>query len=212
MDTAAELESGSDNGNGQERTSPSPSPVRQMALWPPPRSTRHSGRRRRQITVASIVLLVLLLMVGGGVALWTLAPVPEEKTGGQEVSLQDYEGSWSGRMHQVDTEGDPVAEWDAQVRIEEGAERGSTAWTTFSCSGTLELTAREGDRLVYGYTETSDPEERCVDESELTLWPTEDGLNAEWVSITREGTRMVSTGVLGSSVGNEAPARYNLTE
>ena len=194
MDTAAELESGADSGRGQEQSSPSP--VSQMALWPPPRSTRHSGRRRRQITVLSTVLLALLLIVGGGAAVWAFVLDGQEDTGGQEVSLDDYEGSWAGRMHQVNTEGEPVAEWDAQVRIEEGAERGSTAWTTFSCSGTLDLSAREGDRFVYGYTETSDPEDRCVDEAELTVWPAENGLNAEWVSITAQGTRMVSTGVL----------------
>lgn len=195
MDTAAELEPGADGDHGQEQASTSP--VRQMALWPPPRSTRHSGRRRRQITVLSIALLVLLLIVAGGAAVWAFVLDGEEDTNDQEVSLEVYEGSWSGSMQQVDTEGEPVAEWDAEVRIEEDAERGSTAWTTFSCSGTLNLSAREGDRLVYSYTETSDPEDRCVDESELTVWPVEDGLNAEWVSITAEGTRMVSTGVLG---------------
>lgn len=194
MDTAAELESGSDSGHDKEQASTSP--VHHMSLWPPPRSTRHSGRRRRQLTVLGIVLSALLLVVGGGAAIWVFVPVSEEDMGGQEVSLDDYEGSWSGRMHQVDTEGEPVAEWEAQVRIEKDAERGSTAWTTFSCSGTLDLSAREGDRFVYDYTETSDPENRCVDESELTIWLAEDGLNAEWVSITAEGTRMVSTGVL----------------
>ncbi|GAA1458942.1 hypothetical protein NE857_28990 [Nocardiopsis exhalans] len=194
MDTAAELRAGSEDGHGKSAT-----PVRQMSLWPPPRATRYRDKRRRQFTKVTVAAAVLLLLGGGGFAAWayldgsgddavTTAPDPDE-----------FVGSWSGPMSQVDTDGEPVAEWDAEVRIEEGAERGSTTWSTFSCSGTLELSARDGDRLVYSYTEISDPEDRCVDESELTLWPVSDGggLNAEWSSVTREGTRMVSTGTLG---------------
>ncbi|GAB3688915.1 hypothetical protein [Nocardiopsis oceani] len=193
MDTAAELRSGAEDGPGDSST-----PVRQMSLWPPPRSTRHSGKRRRQITKVLVIASVLLLVGGGAAAAWTYL----DGSGDDPVTVTsdpgEFEGDWSGQMEQVNTEGDPVAAWDAQVRIEEGAERGSTAWTTFSCSGTLELSARDGDRLVYAYTETSDPEDRCVDESELTLWPASDGqgLNAEWSSVTGEGTRMVSTGTL----------------
>ena len=195
MDTAAELGPGPDGEHGAEASA---SPVRRMSLWPPPRSTRHTGRRRRKITITAVVLVLLLLLGAGGYALWafvldeTAAP-----SGDNDAPVSAFEGSWSGQMRQVDTDGAPVTEWDAQVRIEEGAERGSTAWTTFSCSGTLELSARDGDRLVYAYTETSDPQDRCVDDSELTVWPNEgDGLDSEWASVTDGGTRMVSTGVL----------------
>ena len=189
MDTAAELESGSDSGHEKEQASTSP--VHHMSLWPPPRSTRHSGRRRRQLTVLGIVLSALLLVVGGGAAIWVFVPVSEEDMGGQEVSLDDYEGSWSGRMHQVDTEGEPVAEWEAQVRIEKDAERGSTAWTTFSCSGTLDLSARE--EVDSSTTTPRPPTPRTLrGRVRTTIWPAEDGLNAEWVSITAEA-RMVST-------------------
>lgn len=192
MDTAAELKAGAD-----EEPEDSATPVRQLALWPPPRSTRHNGKRRRRLTRVGVTAIVLLLVVGGAAATWVYLDDSEQAPVTATSEPDEFVGSWSGLMHQVNTEGDPVAEWDAQVRIEEGAERGSTAWTTFSCSGTLELSARDGDRLVYTYTETSDPEERCVDEAELTLWPTSDsGLNAEWSSVTREGTRMVSTGTL----------------
>ena len=193
MDTAAELRAGSEDGHGNSST-----PVRQMSLWPPPRSTRHSGKRRRQFTKAAVTVAVLLLLGGGAFAAWTYLGDSGADTVTTTSDPDEFVGSWTGQMNQVNTDGEPVAEWDAQVRIEEGAERGSTAWTTFSCSGTLELSARDGDRLVYSYTETSDPEDRCVDESELTLWPVSDGegLNAEWSSVTREGTRMVSTGTL----------------
>lgn len=195
MDTAAELEPGSDGEHGADASA---SPVRRMSLWPPPRSNRHSGRRRRKVTITAVILLSLLLLGAGGYSLWTF--VLEETaapSGEEDAPVSDFEGSWAGQMRQVDTDGTPVAEWDAQVRIEEGAERGSTAWTTFSCSGTLELTAREGDRLVYAYTETSDPQDRCVDDSELTVWPNDrGGLDSEWASVTDGGTRMVSTGVL----------------
>ena len=193
MDTAAELRAGAEDGPGT-----SSAPVRQMSLWPPPRSTRHSGRRRRQFTKAAVAAAVLLLLGGGGYAAWTQWGGSDEDAVVTTPEPEEFVGSWSGRMSQVDTDGEPVAEWDAQVRIEEGGERGSTVWTTFSCSGTLELSARDGDRLVYSYTEISDPEDRCVDESELTLWPVSggEGLNAEWSAVTREGTRMVSTGTL----------------
>lgn len=195
MDTAAELEPGSDGEHGADASA---SPVRRMALWPPPRSTRHSGRRRRKATTTAVILVLLLLLGAGGYALWTFVlDETAAPTGEGDAPVSDFEGSWSGQMRQVDTDGTPVAEWDAQVRIEEGAERGSTAWTTFSCSGTLELSARDGDRLVYAYTETSDPQDRCVDDSELTVWPNEGGgLDSEWASVTDGGTRMVSTGVL----------------
>jgi len=171
--------------------------VQQLSLWPPPRSTRHSGRRRRQITVAAAVAAVVLLLAGGAVA-WTVLADPVEEETASAVPAEAFVGAWSGEMQQVDTEGRHVADWHAEVRIEEGAERGSTAWTTFSCSGTLVLSAGDNDRRVYSYTETADPEDRCVDESELTVWSSADGgLRAEWSSITREGTRMISTGDLG---------------
>ena len=192
MDTGAELQVGADDGNGASTT-----PVRQMSLWPPPRSTRHTGKRRRQFTRLAIVSVVALVLGGGAAAAWAYLEASEPDPITATSEPDEFVGSWSGRMSQVDTDGEPVAEWDAQVRIDEGAERGSTAWTTFSCSGTLELAARDGDRLVYTYSEISDPDERCVDEAELTLWPASgQGLNAEWSSVTREGTRMVSTGIL----------------
>lgn len=193
MDTTAELRAGAE----EEPEDSSSTPVRQLALWPPPRSTRHNGKRRRRITRVGIAAIVLLLVGGGVAATWAYLDDSDQGPVTATSEPDEFEGSWSGLMHQVNTEGDPVAEWDAQVRIEEGAERGSTAWTTFSCSGTLELSARDGDRLVYTYIETSDPEDRCVDEAELTLWPTSGpGINAEWTSVTKEGTRMVSTGTL----------------
>ncbi|MBR8744825.1 hypothetical protein [Nocardiopsis sp. MG754419] len=192
MDTTAELRAGTEDEPGDSST-----PVRELSLWPPPRSTRHSGRRRRLLARLGAAAFVLLLAGGGAAAAWFYLDDSDQAPVTATSEPGEFEGAWSGRMHQVNTEGDPVAEWDAEVRIDEGAERGSTAWTTFTCSGTLELSARDGDRLVYTYTETSDPEDRCVDEAELTLWPASGaGLNAEWASITREGTRMVSTGTL----------------
>ena len=198
MDTAAELESGSGDESGTTPTPTPASPVTQLSLWPPPRSTRHSGRRRRQVTVVSAVVLAVLVLAGGIAAALTLTAddVGDEGAEAGQTHLDAFVGSWAGEMVQVDTEGDYVADWHAEVRIEDGAERGSTAWTTFACSGTLEQTAAEGDRLVYTYTETADPQDRCVDTAELTVSPDDGGLAAEWSSVTREGTRMISTGLL----------------
>ncbi|MFE9242599.1 hypothetical protein [Nocardiopsis sp. NPDC006938] len=198
MDSAPELRAGSAGDPGDDPAPGNPStPVRQMSLWPPPRSNRHTGRRRRQVARTAVALAALVLLGGGGYAAWSHLDGAREDTVTTMSDPEAFVGAWSGRMSQVDTDGTPVAEWDAEVRIEDGAQRGSTAWTTFSCSGTLDLSARDGDRLVYSYTETADPQDRCVDESELTLWPGPDGrINAEWSSVTREGTRMVSTGIL----------------
>ncbi|RKS05510.1 hypothetical protein DFP74_1109 [Nocardiopsis sp. Huas11] len=196
MDTAAELESGSGDESGTTPTPTSASPVTQLSLWPPPRSTRHSGRRRRQVTVVSAVAVAVLALAGGIAAALTLTAGDGARDEAGQTHLDAFVGSWAGEMVQVDTEGDYVADWHAEVRIEDGAERGSTAWTTFACSGTLEQTAAEGDRLVYTYTETADPQDRCVDEAELTVSPDDGGLAAEWSSVTREGTRMISTGLM----------------
>ncbi|NYH51852.1 MULTISPECIES: hypothetical protein [Nocardiopsis] len=199
MDTAAELESGAGDRREQPASSATAvSPVQQLSLWPPPRSSRHNGRRRRQV-IASVAISLAVLLAGGGATAWALLGDDAGETPEQAAApAEEFVGSWAGEMVQVDTEGDHVADWHAEVRIEEGAERGSTAWTTFSCSGTLTLSAGDNNRRVYVYTETADPEERCVDEAELTVWPVadRDGLRAEWSSITREGTRMISTGDL----------------
>jgi hypothetical protein len=198
MDTAAELESGSGDDS---RTAPAPapvSPVTGLSLWPPPRSTRHASRRRRQLTVVAAVVVAAVVLAGGIAAALTLVGdgPQDDATPADQVDVDAFVGSWAGEMVQVDTEGEYVADWHAEVRIEEGAERGSTAWTTFTCSGTLEQSAAEGERLVFTYTETADPEDRCVDDAELTVTPDDGGLAAEWSSVTREGTRMVSTGRL----------------
>lgn len=197
MDTAAELESGADDRReGPASSVTAVSPVQQLSLWPPPRSTRHSGRRRRQLTVLGAVVLAVLL-IGGGATAWALLADGEEAAQEPAAPAEDFVGAWSGEMVQVNTDGQHVADWHAEVRIEEGAERGSTAWTTFTCSGTLVLSAGDNDRRVYAYTETADPEDRCVDEAELTVSPAaEGGLRAEWSSVTDEGTRMTSTGAL----------------
>lgn len=193
MDTAAELESGADDGHkGHGSSATAPSQV-QLSLWPPPRSSRHNGRRRRQITVLVAIVLAALL-IGGGATAWALL-ADDEPAQEAVAPAEDFVGAWSGEMVQVNTQGQHVADWHAEVRIEEGAERGSTAWTTFACSGTLALSAGDNARRVYVYTETADPQERCVDEAELTVWPSAGGgLKAEWSSVTDEGTRMTSTG------------------
>lgn len=197
MDTAAELESGADDrGEGAASPAAASSPVQQLSLWPPPRSARHHGRRRRQILVLAAGVVALLLL-GGGVSAWALLGGADDPADEPVAPAEDFVGAWSGEMSQVDTEGRHVADWHAEVRIEEGAERGSTAWTTFACSGTLVLSAGDNDRRVYAYSETADPEDRCVDEAELTVRSAGSGvLKAEWSSVTHEGTRMISTGDL----------------
>ncbi|MFV2197007.1 hypothetical protein [Nocardiopsis sp. LOL_012] len=193
MDTPAEVESGSDGGSDG-----SPGPVSQMSLWAPPRSTRYKSKRRKRILLLAGSVAAVAVLAGGAAAVAVFVG-GDSGSAGEAVSTGEFVGSWSGEMNQVDTEGQHVADWDARVSIEEGAEHGTSAWITFSCSGSLVLSASEGDRAVYAYTETADPEDRCVDDAELTLWPEEDGrgLRAEWSSVTDEGTRMTSTGVLG---------------
>ncbi|MFD6098184.1 hypothetical protein ACFVWN_19135 [Nocardiopsis flavescens] len=197
MDAPAELESGAQDRGGTPAPSTSAVPVQQVSLWSPPRSVQGSARRRRRITGLAVGAAAVVLIAGGTAAAWALiGDGAEDAPAGSGAPAEDFVGSWAGEMTQVDTEGAHVADWHAEVRIEDGAERGSTAWTTFTCSGTLELTAADNDRRVFTYTETADPEERCVDEAELTVWPGGGGLNAEWSSVTREGTRMISTGLL----------------
>ncbi|MDE3721164.1 hypothetical protein PWG71_07165 [Nocardiopsis sp. N85] len=196
MDAAAELESGAEDRGGAAAPATSAVPVQQLSLWPPPRSVQGSARRRRQLTGLLVGTAAVLLIAGGTAAAWVLIGDDTEKASDTTVPAEAFVGSWAGEMTQVDTDGGHVADWHAEVRIEEGAEQGSTAWTTFTCSGTLRLTAADNDRRVYTYTETADPEERCVDEAELIVWPDGDtGLKAEWSSVTREGTRMTSTGL-----------------
>ena len=196
MDAPAELESGAEDRGGAAAPATSAIPVQQVSLWSPPRSVQVSARRRRRITGLAVGTAAVLLVAGGTAAAWALIGGGAEEVPNAVVPAEDFVGSWAGEMTQVDSEGAHVADWHAEVRIEEGAERGSTAWTTFNCSGTLELTATDNDRRVYAYTETADPDERCVDQAELTVWPVGDGLGSEWSSVTRKGTRMVSTGSL----------------
>lgn len=194
MGKAAELERG---GEPEEPGEPAPgSPVRQLSLWPPPRSTKHSGKRRRGRIIVGVS--AALLLAAGGTAAWVLAAPPEETVIEGARSPESFVGSWAGEMIQRDTEGSFVADWRAEIVIHPGAERGRSSWPTFGCSGVLELSAHDGDRMVYEYTESADPDDRCVDSAELTLTPGADEtvLQAEWVAISREGNRMTSTGTV----------------
>ncbi|WP_017592790.1 hypothetical protein [Nocardiopsis potens] len=184
---------------GAEEGPPPASPVRQMSLWAPPRSTRHSAARRRRGRVIAIAAAAAVLLGGAGAAAyWGLASGPgEEEAAGAGVS-DSFAGSWRGDMSQQDESGAHVTDWGAEVRLESGEERGSSEWYTLNCRGSLTLSERTGDGFVFDYVETYDPDDRCVDSSVLRLSPgaAEGTLEARWEALSHDGTEMVSTGTL----------------
>ncbi|MDA8369580.1 MAG: hypothetical protein M0026_06885 [Nocardiopsaceae bacterium] len=166
-----------------------------MSLWPPPRSTRHSGKRRRGLLLAALAA-VLLVGVGVGAAVWALQSRPD--TSAAETSVPDsYAGTWSGEMAQVDDDGKHVTEWGVKVKLESGMERGVAEYT-LNCRGSLTMVEQDGDRLVFDYVETYDRDDRCIDESELILEPgsSAEELEAQWNAVSHDGTPMTSTGTL----------------
>ncbi|GAB3207753.1 hypothetical protein SAMN02745673_04071 [Marinactinospora thermotolerans DSM 45154] len=169
------------------------SPIRQMSLWPPPRSTRHAGRRRRSMLLMGVAAGAALL-AAGGVTVWALSSGGDDATGVPAA----YAGEWSGEMSQHDQDGTHVADWEATVHLEAGAERGSSQFVSLGCRVSLELTAREDDRIVFDYVETYDGDERCIDSGTLELRPgAEEGtLEAEWGASSHSGSHMTSTGTM----------------
>ncbi|MBV2362768.1 hypothetical protein KUM37_05330 [Streptomonospora sp. NEAU-YY374] len=171
---------------------PADSPVRQLSLYPPPRSTRHTARRRRSVVLA--VAVVVVLGAGLGAVLWALRGT----AAGDSTVPESYAGTWRGEMSQVDDNGDHVTDWGAEIKLEQGEERGVSEWYTFDCRGSLSLSERDGGRLVFDYVETYDPDERCVDESRLVLTSGDAAgtLSAEWTAVSHSGVTMTSTGTL----------------
>ncbi|PSK97346.1 hypothetical protein CLV63_10864 [Murinocardiopsis flavida] len=168
--------------------------IRGMSLWPPPRSTRHSGKRRKGVLIA--IAAVLVVLAGGAAAAWVLNPGDEPGPVGDGVPAA-FAGSRVGEMAQVDEQGKPVTDWTAAVDLKEGAHRGSAEWRTFNCRGSLTLTEKDGARLSFDYVETYDPDNRCVDEATLTLAAgSGDAVEAEWLAESHDGTMMTSTGAL----------------
>nr|WP_046471081.1 hypothetical protein [Allosalinactinospora lopnorensis] len=169
-----------------------------MSLWPPRRSTRHSGKRRRRGAAVIAAAAVLLAGTGGGVAVWAWRSASEGSSTEEASVPGPFAGTWSGRMSQEDAEGDHVIDWGTRVELEAGAKRGSSEWYTLDCRGGLALSGQEEDRLFFDYVETYDPEDRCVDEAELVLRAGEDEgeLEAKWSATSQEGTSMTSTGTL----------------
>ncbi|MFC7327648.1 hypothetical protein [Marinactinospora rubrisoli] len=175
-------------------TAEPPSPIRRMSLWPPPRSARHNGRRRRAVVVGAAAAAVLL--AAGGAAAWLFLR-PSSGDDGTGVP-ESFAGAWSGEMAQTDESGAHVVDWGATVRLTAGSDTGSAEWFTLNCRGSLTLAERAEDRLVFDYVETYDPEQRCIDEVELTLEPgvRAGSLEARWVAVSHDGTTMTSTGSL----------------
>ncbi|RNL78204.1 hypothetical protein EFW17_23310 [Halostreptopolyspora alba] len=168
-----------------------------MSLRPPRRSTRQRDRRRRR--GPWLLSLVAALVVGGGAAVaWVLSPDTDERAVEGASVPDSFAGTWSGRMVQQEAGGDHVIDWDTRIKLEGGAERGSSEWYTLNCRGSLTLAEHEGDRMSFDYVETYDPEDHCVDEAELTLWPggSEGEIEARWDALSDSGTPMVSTGTL----------------
>ena len=173
---------------------PAASPIREMSLWPPPRSTRHSSRRGRLPLVFGAAAVALAAVAGG--VLWALRPEPEQAAVTDGIP-ESYAGSWSGEMAQHDEDGEPVAEWVVRLKLDEGTDRGSAELIPLDCRGSIVLTEQTDRSLVFEYAETYDPEDRCIDESVLTLRQRIPGaLEAEWEGTSREGTVMTSTGTL----------------
>ncbi|WP_285757605.1 hypothetical protein [Nocardiopsis ansamitocini] len=167
-----------------------------MSLWPPPRSTRHSNRRPKILLGAAAGLVVLL--AAAGVTTWALLPGEEAAAPLREAIPDPYTGSWSGEMSQRDAEGALVIDWGAKLKLDAGTNRGSADWFTLGCRGSVTLTENTGDSLVFDYVETYDPDNRCVDESvlTLTLGSAPDTLEAQWVAVSHGGTQMTSEGTL----------------
>nr|WP_067963159.1 hypothetical protein [Nocardiopsis trehalosi] len=165
-----------------------------MSLWPPPRSTRHAARRRRHVLVAGVAGLVLV-GAAGGTAAWLLRPGPEQVAGASVP--HSYAGTWSGDMSQQDDEGHHVTDWQVEVKLESGVERGSAEYS-LDCRGSLTLNDRDGDRLSFDYVETYDLDDRCIDESVLVLEPgsATGTLSARWEAVSHDGVPMTSTGTL----------------
>ncbi|MFD0775094.1 hypothetical protein ACFQZ2_14260 [Streptomonospora algeriensis] len=172
------------------------SPIRHISLWPPPRSTRHSAKRRRNLVLGLAAVLVLGSGAGSA-AVWVMQREEASAAGGAAVP-ESYAGTWRGEMSQVNEGGQHVADWGAEVKLERGEERGVSEWYTFDCRGSLNLTERTGDRLAFDYVETYDPEERCVDESDLVLERGDSAgtLEARWTAVSHNGVPMTSTGTL----------------
>lgn len=138
------------------------------------------------------------MLGGAGVTTWALIPESEEQPV-EETSVPDsLAGTWSGQMVQEEADGDHVIDWNTEIKLEGGAERGSSEWTTMNCRGTLTLAERVRDRMVFDYVETYDPNDNCVDEAELTLWQgnAEEEIEARWKATSHTGTSMISTGTL----------------
>ncbi|WP_344970341.1 hypothetical protein [Salinactinospora qingdaonensis] len=178
---------------GDPARSGSPSPIRRMSLWPPPRSARHAHRRRKVALLTAVATVLVLVIVTGVVLLLPGSP-PGESTGVPAA----YAGSWSGEMSQEDEQGRHIVDWNAQLQLEAGAQRGTANWSSLDCRGSLKLTERGDDHLTLNYSETYDPAQHCIDTVTLTLRPgaAGDTLRAEWVATSHSGTLMTSTGTL----------------
>lgn len=176
--------------------SPDASPVRQMSLWPPPRSTRHTAKRRKSL-IAGIAAVAVLGIGAGTAAVWVLQRDGAATAGGAAVP-ESYAGTWRGEMSQVDENGRHIVDWGAEVKLEQGEERGVSEWYTLDCRGSLTLTKRDGQRLTFDYVETYDPDETCVDESELVLdaGTSAGTLEAQWRAVSHDGVPMTSNGTL----------------
>lgn len=181
-----------------EEEGDAPSPVRRMSLYPPPRSTRHTARRRKGWMVAAAVAGGAVVVAGGTAAALVLGRGAEQDPGPGTSVPDTFAGTWEGKMIQEDEAGEHVTDWDARVRLETGAERGSSEWFTLDCRGSLTLQERDGSRLVFDYVETYDSDDRCVDTSTLTLTEggADDTLDARWEATSHDGTTMISTGTL----------------
>ncbi|GAB3487711.1 hypothetical protein [Nocardiopsis coralliicola] len=184
--------------SGSEAEPAESSPIRRMALYAPPRSTRHSAAKRRRARLWVLAAAALAVLAAAGAAAFVLL----SGDGGEEPVPDPFVGSWRGDMSQESAAGGHVTDWGAEVVLESGEERGSSEWYSLNCRGSLTLQERSEDRLVFDYTETYDPQDRCVDSSELVLTPAgDDVLEARWEAVSHDGTTMISTGMLRSSGG-----------
>lgn len=171
-----------------------PSPVRRMSLWPPPRTRRHnSGRRRLRLLVGGAAALALAAVAG---VVWALLSDDNAPSAAEGIP-EEYAGRWSGEMAQHDDSGALIVEWGVTLKLDEWTDRGSADLFTLDCRGSVVLTESTDDSLVFDYTETYDPEDRCIDHNVLTLTRQgPDALEAEWTATSRQGTPMTSVGTL----------------
>src|SRR5690606_3046501 len=174
------------------------SPIRAMSLWPPPRSARHNNRRPKLPLILGVGVGVVVLAVMVGSLLWgEEEPEPEEPPAVVTDGIpEEYAGSWSGEMSQHDEEGNLVADWVVQLKLDAGTDRGSAELLPFHCRGSIVLTEQTAESLVFDYAQIYGSEDCCIKACTLSLGHrARVTIEATWEGISHGGHVRTSTGI-----------------